>query len=215
MKSATGPKLDLPAILDDYTAGLDDRLSLDGVRMVGTQMVGVKAKSVEIKNSSLQKLNLSESRLKQLSLEAVELQECLLYGGDLDSSGWQRVIVAGSVLSGIALTACKLEDVVFENCKLDLANFRFTELKTVTFKNCNMRETDFYEAKLGSVKFENCDLTKSNFFQAKLRQVDLRGAELSEIKGISGLRGAKINPVQLMGLAPVLAAEVGIEVSED
>jgi hypothetical protein len=44
--------------------------------------------------------------------------------------------------------------------------------------------------------------------------VDLRGAELGITAGYESLRGATISTVQLVGLAPLLARQLGITVAD-
>jgi uncharacterized protein YjbI with pentapeptide repeats len=50
--------------------------------------------------------------------------------------------------------------------------------------------------------------------QSTLQHVDLRGADLSDIAGLNALRGATISSSQLAQLAPLLAADRGIDVSD-
>jgi hypothetical protein len=38
---------------------------------------------------------------------------------------------------------------------------------------------------------------------------------LGTVRGITGLRGAILNPTQLLDLAPLLAANLGIQVRDD
>jgi uncharacterized protein YjbI with pentapeptide repeats len=49
---------------------------------------------------------------------------------------------------------------------------------------------------------------------ATLQHVDLREADLGGVAGLSALRGATISPWQLQQLAPLLAADRGIAVSD-
>jgi hypothetical protein len=48
-----------------------------------------------------------------------------------------------------------------------------------------------------------------------MSDVDLRGSDLSVRGAATSLRGAVVTPLQLMELAPVLAAEAGIRVEDD
>jgi len=47
---------------------------------------------------------------------------------------------------------------------------------------------------------------------ARLTDFDLSGARLSSIRGIESLRGATISAAQMLDLAPLLAAHLGLEV---
>lgn len=50
--------------------------------------------------------------------------------------------------------------------------------------------------------------------RARLSSVDLRGLRPSALHGIEGLRGATVDPVTLMDLAPALAEHLGIRVRD-
>jgi hypothetical protein len=47
---------------------------------------------------------------------------------------------------------------------------------------------------------------------ARLADVDLRGARVDSVEGLDGLRGTWITAAQLDGLAPALAAQLGLRV---
>jgi len=54
-----------------------------------------------------------------------------------------------------------------------------------------------------------------NVAEATLSKVDLSGARLKTLVGVESLRGAIIGRDQLLDLAPLLAAQLGVEVRED
>lgn len=76
-------------------------------------------------------------------------------------------------------------------------------------------EDDFYSAELCKVAFLNCTMEKTEFSGSKLKQVDLRTSHIAGISGISGLAGATIDSTQLVALAPILAAELKIEIKDE
>jgi len=115
-------------------------------------------------------------------------------------------------MTGGDLSRSTLHDITFRGCKLDMANFRFADLRRVHFIECSFVESDFLSATLYDVRFESCMLEKTVFEQAKCRQVDLRSSDLYEISGWSSLRGAVIDGVQLASVAPYLAQELGISI---
>ena len=75
-------------------------------------------------------------------------------------------------------------------------------------------DADFGGARMEQVRFPGCELRQVEFMNARLAQVDLRGSELSPRGSATALRGAIVTPLQLMELAPVLAAEAGIRVED-
>ena len=67
-------------------------------------------------------------------------------------------------------------------------------------------------ANLRSVGFVDCSIDELNVAGATLSDVDLSGATLHKLIGVESLRGAIVSEAQLTDLAPILAAELGLEV---
>lgn len=156
----------------------------------------------------------SSCRLKKASLGDVVLRDCLWLGTNFDGSGWLRVEVAGGIHSGMVLTDCSLEDVVFEKAKLNLVNFRASKLKRVIFRSCDLTGADFQGAILDNVQFQDCDLREAEFSNCKLKRVDLRTSDISAINGVGSLRGATITTAQLVSIAGALARESGLVIED-
>ena len=83
-----------------------------------------------------------------------------------------------------------------------------------SFAGCVLDDIDFSGAALQAVRFEDCRLVRADFSAARLTRVDLRGSELDPAGDVAGLRGAKIDSIQLAGLAPLLAQAAGIVVDD-
>jgi uncharacterized protein YjbI with pentapeptide repeats len=73
---------------------------------------------------------------------------------------------------------------------------------------------DFGSATMVRVSFAGCTLTGADFTKVSCTAVDLRGAALGITAGFDALRGATIDSVQLVGLAPYLARHLGITVAD-
>ena len=56
-----------------------------------------------------------------------------------------------------------LSDVLFDDCRLDLAGLRMAKLERVVFRECRMAECDLSEASLTDVLFENCELREATY----------------------------------------------------
>jgi uncharacterized protein YjbI with pentapeptide repeats len=84
----------------------------------------------------------------------------------------------------------------------------------VTFENLLLRDVDFGSARLRRVSFPGCTLAGADFTKVTCVDVDLRGAELGITAGYESLRGATIDSVQLIALAPRLAHHLGITVAD-
>jgi uncharacterized protein YjbI with pentapeptide repeats len=184
------------------------------VQLIGVELSGLSASGLSFDESILEKVLFGEARLERLGLTDSELLRCDLAAARCTGSSFIRVGVSGTRLAGTDLSRSLIKDVVFEDCKLDMANFRFTKLTRVRFISCTLHETDFQMAELTDVEFQSCQLLKTAFDRCKPRSVDARTSQLHDIRGWQSLRGLTIDPIQLAAVAPELAAELGLKVAE-
>src|SRR5690606_38570043 len=116
-------------------------------------------------------------------------------------------------LGGTQLHGAQLERVLVRGGKIEFLNLRAARLRDVVFEGCVLVEPDFGGARLERVAFVDCALRDGDFSGAALTDVDLRGAAPPGIaRGVDRLAGAGVRTGQLLGLAPVLAAQLEIRV---
>lgn len=175
---------------------------------------GVESR-IEIDQSRLERIELTSCIFKNSSIFDSVFEACLLFGSNLDGARVKRTRFNGGVYSGMIMSGAKLEDVCFEGCKLNLANFRGSTLKRVTFRDCDLSEVDFGGAILSMVTFDKCTMAQTEFNNCTILSADLRASEISNIKGVSGLKGASIDSSQLISLAQSMAVSIGLVIDED
>jgi uncharacterized protein YjbI with pentapeptide repeats len=124
----------------------------------------------------------------------------------------KRVELRQIRLTGAELGEATFTDVVFDDCRLDLATFRFAKLERVVFRDCLMNECDFYGASNKDVLFERCNLRESVLSSLKIERVELRGCELDGAQGIESLRTARMPWNDVLSAAPLFAQALGIEI---
>lgn len=137
-------------------------------------------------------LDWANERSSRLSLRRVEVRRCRLTGAQLGEA--------------------VLTDVVFDDCRLDLAGLRFAKLERVVFRDCLMSECDLYEASLEDVLFERCVLREATFTSVKVERVELRGCDLAGAHGVEALRTARMPWNDVLAAAAVFATALGIEI---
>jgi uncharacterized protein YjbI with pentapeptide repeats len=113
-------------------------------------------------------------------------------------------------LTGASLAESRLTDVLFEDCRVDLAAFTGATLERVTFEACRMTQSDLQEVAGESVRLRACDLSECDLTSARFKRSELRRCELDGLRGIERLRGVGVAWEDLVGLAPALAAALGI-----
>jgi uncharacterized protein YjbI with pentapeptide repeats len=115
-------------------------------------------------------------------------------------------------LTGAELAESALTDVVFAECRLDLAGLRMAKLERVVFRDCRMAECDFYEASLSDVLFDQCELREATLSGVKLERVELRRCDLAGLRGVEALRGARMPWADVLENGPLFAAALGFEI---
>jgi len=190
---------------------LEDKL-LEGVEVTDGDVSEVKFKTVRITDCRLQTVDFLQTHFEKLTVSDTIFKRCSLIACDFGDSDWSYVQLTGNQCSGAQFQVAAMKDVVFDDCKLDLTNFRSASLTNVRFENCTFNDTDFYGAKLTNVAFADCRIDKIEFSTAELKNVDLTSSQIGILQGMESMKGAKISSIQLASLAPYFAQALGIEV---
>lgn len=193
-------------------AALEVEASFVEVELSGDSWPGEEAKDVSFKASRLANVDLSGAVLERLWLSHCELRGCNLANLQATAARVQKTRISDSRMTGIAFAEATLSDVTFSACRIDLAAFGFAALERVTFADCVLTQSDFLEARLQHVRFHDCDLTGADFRGARLEACEFRRSELTGLQGVADLRGAALEWPQIVELAGMWAAELGIGV---
>ncbi len=220
-----------PRILADLPFATDLRLfegelelegDYDRVRFDGSAFADAMAGGSRFTESGFTGVTFDGGRMRRARLSHVWFGETRLVAFDLAESALTDVWFTGCALAGVQAFALAARRVRFRDCKLDSVNFRDCSLTDVLFEDCVLRDADFGGAKLTRVRFPGCTLSGADFTKVTCTDVDLRGARLGAgwagdagiRAGYDSLRGARIDTVQLVTLAPLLARQLGITVED-
>ena len=99
--------------------------------------------------------------------------------------------------------------------KLDFLDLNGAKVSNTVIEDCVIGELELAEADLRRVRFPGSSIGILGSSGARLTDVDLSGARLRTIGSIAGLRGATLSADQLIDLAPLLAAHVGIRLDPE
>ncbi len=215
---------DLPfaASLSLFEGTLELEGDYDRVRFDGSAFADAMAGGSRFAESGFTGVTLDGGRMRRARLSEVWFGETRLVAFDLAESSLTEVWFSGCVLAGVQAFALTARRVTFRDCKLDSVNFRECKFTDVLFEDCVLRDVDFGGAKLTRVRFPGCTLSGADFTKVTCVDVDLRGARLGAggpgdlgiRAGYDSLRGARIDTLQLLTLAPLLAHHLGITVED-
>jgi len=189
-------------------------LSVGGLALTAADLTGVDASYAEISGSRFTDVRLGGSRWRHSVVADTELIGCDLANTAFAESGWQRVAVRRSRLTGLQLAGCSLRHVELSDCGANLVNLRSAELQRVAFAGCSLVGSDWGAARLTDVSFTDCDLTEAAFSNARMTRVRFVRCRLLRLSGVTGLAGSIVDRADLLELAETLAASVGIRVAD-
>lgn len=193
---------------------LEPGFGLEGTILEDETFAGQVAPGGLFDNCRLVRVDLSQTKLRRVRIVDSELEHIEADGADWLWSHIARTTIRDSRLLGIQLGGAELREVTFENCRLDMASLRQIDAAGLEFRDCSLRDSELNEAKIRASRFSGCELRGADFTNAQLHDVDLRGSGLAIARGHAGLSGAIVDTVQLIELAPALAAEIGITVED-
>ena len=211
---------ELRSLPDDGAGGLEIDGDYDRVLFSGSAFADADAGGARFTECAFTGGGLDGGRLRRARLSDVWFGETRLVAVDLAESSLTDTWFSGCVFAGVQAFSCVGRRVLFRSGKLDSVNFRDSKLTDVTFEDCVLRDVDFGSAKLVRVRFPGCQFANVDFTKAACSAVDLRGARLGTadtpgIKaGYDSLSGTRIDSVQLMTIAPLLADHLGIKVTD-
>jgi uncharacterized protein YjbI with pentapeptide repeats len=213
VRAARRPELRLPPLEPYDGGGLEPDGDYDGLEFRETDLAGQDGVGARFMDCALTGCALDEAALTRARLLDTVLSGVRGVGVNLAEATLRDVELHDARLGGTQLHGAVLERVLIRGGKIDYLNLRRSRLKDVVFEGCVLVEPDFGGARLERVAFVDCALKEADFSAATLTDVDLRGAAPLELaRGVDRLSGAVISPAQLLDLAPVLAAELGMRV---
>lgn len=212
-KGARRPEVRLPALEPYEGGGLAPDADYDGLDFREADLTGQNGAGARFLDCALTGCALDGTRLSRARLLDSRLTGVRGVGTNLAEATLRDVELTDARLGGTQLHGAALERVLIRGGKIDFLNLRATVLRDVVFEGCVLVEPDLGGARLERVEFVDCVLKGVDLGGATLTDVDLRGAATLEIaRGVDRLAGAVISTGQLLDLAPVLAAELGITV---
>ena len=161
----------------------------------------------------------SGARVLELELDRPEwldlrFEECDLSGVVASDFVMRRVAFHGTRLRGVSFGNGQYDDGLLVDCTTDELSWRFSRLRNVTFRNCDLSGVDFYSTTFDHVTIDSCSLRGARFHAATVKCLAITGCVMTGLAGAMSLKGAVVDLDDLQSLAPSLAAEAGIELTD-
>ena len=174
------------------------------VNISGSTTSGCEFDDVVADEFNISTSRVSESRFTHMGVPFLRMARSVL----------RDVEFMGGRLGAVEAYDVQCRSVHFHGCRLSYLNLRGSKLSDVAFTDCQIDELDLGQATMERVGFEGSRIGVLSMHQATCKDVDLRGAVLEVVNGAASLKGATISGEQLVGLAPQLAREFGIRITD-
>lgn len=207
-----------PLRLGDLPAGDSDALVPDGtedrLRFAGPEGGGRDLSGITFSECELAGWEVRDAVFDESSFLETRIAGLFATGFRAARSTFRQVEVDDARIGAVELMDAKLRSVVFTDVRLGFVNLRGAGLTDVLFRGCVIDGLDLGDATLTRVAFEDSTAGEIDVTRAKLQHVDLRGLQVERIRGVEGIAGATMSHLQVVGLAEVFAAYLGIAVTD-
>ncbi|MGP3980572.1 pentapeptide repeat-containing protein [Streptomyces sp. KR80] len=215
--TVTLPSLSEPGIYLSNVASLESgRGTVQDFTYADADVRDLDLTSAHLITGRVTHLHAQRTHLHDVRIDSVEFKDSNLGSAQWTDSKLSRTVFRACKLMGANLTGLTLDNVLFENCKLDYATFdRVRVAGPVVFSKCALTEASFTSCDLSRAIFDDCVLRLTEFGHGTYQDCDLRGNDLSTLRGIAMLNKVIIDRAQQTQLAEALTAELDITFGED
>lgn len=184
-----------------------ERLELDGLDLTGQDARQARFVDCAVHHCTLDAVRLGGAHLVESSF--VEVRADVL---DVPDAEWRDVTLTDCRLGAVRAFGGDLVRVTVVGGKIDYLNLRDATIRELRIVGATVDDLDLAGATARDVVVQDSRVRRLDLTGARLTATDLRGADLSHIDGLAGLAGATISEDQLVALAPLLAAHLGVVV---
>lgn len=186
-------------LLEDVALAGDGPVDLSGSRVLGSRLALAGQEEAVLRAARLSEVVLTAPDVAVLRAPYGQWRDVVVQGGRLGTAEaydveWTRVALRGVRIRYLNLRSARVTDLVLEDCVVD--------------------ELDLGGAELTRVALPGTRVGRLEATGVRLDAFDLRGCTLGVIVGARDLAGAVVDATQVVELAPLLAAALGLSVVE-
>jgi uncharacterized protein YjbI with pentapeptide repeats len=197
------------------THDVENDAARNALDYLGLDLAGRSAAFAEFK-----RCRFAHSNLSGTTFERATFTDCLFHNCDIANlrarqSSMTRAELSVVRMIGLHWSDGLLQDVRFDECRIDLSSFRFSTLTRVVFDRCTLSGAEFSNADLRGAEFRGCDLTGAQFSHANMEGTRFADCALVDIVGVTSWSGAIVRSHDLITLSHALATALGIQIEHE
>ena len=205
----------LPELLETPAASLEPQDLREGERITGQGVTRLDATRATIRRCEVLLTGVGELTLDHGRLIDSRLRDPEIATLAAPESTWRGVAAEGGRIGVLECPAARWDSVALQGVRVGFLSLRDATLVDVRLDDCRVDTLDLSGADVTRLSLAGCTVGELLVSRTRLADVDLRGAELSRIDDAAALAGAVVGASQLIDLAPLLAAALGLRVQSD
>lgn len=200
---------DLPPVLEPHEPTRGSDLLAASLELAGTAdlaharveqcVLRADAESVDLTGATLLDVELPDPRIASLRLR---------------TSSIRRLRITGGRIGTLDLSEARVAELELRNVRIDYLNLGAARAEDVDVVRCTIRTLDLPRAELTRVRFQETRSDELDPRGLRAKDLDLRGLDALSYLDVQSLRGATLSPLQVQQLAAVMAAGLGILVTD-
>jgi uncharacterized protein YjbI with pentapeptide repeats len=210
-KGRVAPRIDDAVLNETFSEQLASGAVADATATdtILPPLLSPRGQPVTIDGCILRSVALADPKAQRMRMRDIRIENSDLANIDLTGSLLERVEILSTRLTGAKCNEAQFRNVLFQECKLDLAMLRMAKLEQCVFENCNLTEADFYAADLSGAIFRKCDLSRADISHANLTGADIRDCRIDGMRGTpASAAGLIISPDQAALLITLFGVRV-------
>lgn len=161
--------------------------------------VAADADTVDLTGATLIDVDLSGVRIASLRMRDASIR---------------RVCISGGRIGTLDLSSARIDELLLSDVRIDYLDLRAAKATDVEIRDCGIRTLDMPQAELTRTRFTGTRSDEVDTRAMRATHVDLRGLDASAFLDANSLRGTTLTEFQVQQLAPLLAAGIGIQVTD-
>ena len=126
----------------------------------------------------------------------------------------RRLRISGGRIGTLDLSSSRIDELLLGDVRIDYLNLGAAKASDVEIRDCGIRTLDMPQAELTRVRFTGTRSDEVDSRGMRATHVDLRGLDAAAFLDANSLRGTTLTGFQVQQLAPLLAAGIGIQVTD-
>lgn len=126
----------------------------------------------------------------------------------------RRLRITGGRIGTLDLSGARIDELELRDLRVDYLTLGGAKARDIMIADSAIRTLDLPQAELTRVRFENSRSDEVDPRGLRAKDVDLRGLDAMSFTDANSLRGVTLTTFQVQQLAPVIAAGLGIQISD-